>query len=189
MEATEASRLALKGKTTMSIRIALGFAAGIAVLAVLAANAPPAPPPVPRTPEQIAERAADAAKQDAKQACNKDWHACADNAALANSANMTYLHAKTGCKIAATTKAKFGSPVWPWFAFSSFYKGAPGNEDFYIKKGIATLIEQDAQFSNVYGAMVHSTVTCEYDMTKPDDKAIVGIYSNHNELLNDPGVK
>ena len=66
---------------------------------------------------------------------------------------------KVECKQAANDRAKYGSPEWPWLAFSTFYKG-----NNYVTSGIAVAIERDAQFSNGFGAMVHSRVTCTYDL-------------------------
>jgi hypothetical protein len=43
--------------------------------------------------------------------------------------------------------------------FGSFYRG-----NNYITSGIAVAIEDDAQFQNMYGAMVHSEVRCTYDL-------------------------
>jgi hypothetical protein len=63
------------------------------------------------------------------------------------------------CKRAANDQAKYGSPDWPWLAFSSFYKGKN-----YVTSGMAVAIEPDAQFSNGFGAKVHSRVTCSYDL-------------------------
>lgn len=109
-------------------------------------------PPSPEPPEKIA--------------CNKDWHDCADNEALAAAINVTYMHARTGCKMAAESQAKYGTPQWPWFAFHAFLPG-----DDYIKTGKAVLIEHDAQFQNAFGAMQHVRVICTYDMTKDSDDA------------------
>jgi hypothetical protein len=63
------------------------------------------------------------------------------------------------CKRAATDQAQYGTPSWRWFSFSTFYSG-----DTYVAKGIATLVEPDAQFQNGFGAMVHSRVTCNFDL-------------------------
>jgi hypothetical protein len=52
-------------------------------------------------------------------------------------------------------------PTSAWFPFGRFYTG-----DNYLKTGIVVLIERDAQFSNGFGAMVHSTVTCTYDLNR-----------------------
>jgi hypothetical protein len=44
-------------------------------------------------------------------------------------------------------------------AFGRFY-----NNSSAAKSGTVTLIENDAQFQNGFGAMVHSTATCTYDL-------------------------
>jgi len=72
----------------------------------------------------------------------------------------------------AETLAKFGSPVWPWFAFGSFYSG-----DNYVKTGIAVLVEPDAQFQNGFGAMVHSRVVCTYDMNRQNEPWMANVIS------------
>ena len=62
------------------------------------------------------------------------------------------------CKRGANDLAKYGTPEWPWLAFSSFYKGTS------YSSGIVTVVEPDAKFSNAFGAMVRSEVVCEYDL-------------------------
>jgi hypothetical protein len=52
-------------------------------------------------------------------------------------------------------------------SFSTFHAG-----DDYPKTGRIVLIEKDAQFSNAFGAMVHSRVTCTYDL---DQKKVVDV--------------
>jgi hypothetical protein len=156
MSITEASRLALKGRVMGKTAVVIiGGLIGLGILA--AAHSGPSTAQTPPTPEQLAA-------QSAKGACYKDWHACADNAMLANSNNATYQRAHIACKMQAESTAKYGSPTFPWFAFSTFYTG-----DEYIRTGIAVLVEKDAQFQNMYGAMAHSTVICQYDMNKNDD--------------------
>jgi hypothetical protein len=70
-----------------------------------------------------------------------------------------WISAKALCKTEANENARFGTPQWPWLAFSTFYKG-----NSYASSGRSILIEPDAQFSNGFGAMVHSQVVCEYDL-------------------------
>jgi hypothetical protein len=90
--------------------------------------------------------------------CNSDWSKCADNSQMANNFKE-WSRGKVACKYAANEKARYGTPVWPWLAFSSFYPGTN-----YVTSGIAVLIERDAQFQNGFGAMVHSRVECTYDL-------------------------
>lgn len=90
--------------------------------------------------------------------CGTDWTKCKDNADLVNNFNG-WIYVKSECKDAANQQARYGTPQWPWFSFGSFYKG-----NNYVTSGLVIAIEPDAQFSNAFGAMVHSTVTCEYDL-------------------------
>ena len=90
--------------------------------------------------------------------CRSDWIKCADNEQLVNQYSDWSL-VEVRCKSAANDQAKYGSPDWPWLAFGSFYKGHN-----YVTSGIAVAIEPDAQFSNGFGAKVHSRVTCTYDL-------------------------
>ena len=92
------------------------------------------------------------------EACRTDWRRCADNEQLATTYS-NWVHVQGECKRAATKMAEYGSPEWPWHPFGSFHSG-----NDYVKSGRAILIEPDAQFSNVFGAMVHSRVVCTYDL-------------------------
>jgi hypothetical protein len=91
--------------------------------------------------------------------CKTDWTLCIDNSDLENN----YLVDSTApfeCKQEAIKRAKYGDPKFPWaYPFSTFYKG-----DQYSKTGIAILVEKEAQYQNGFGAMVHSEVTCTYDL-------------------------
>jgi hypothetical protein len=90
--------------------------------------------------------------------CKSDWHLCSDNADLINNyAEIT--RGQAYCKIEAEKLAKYGTPKFPWLAFSTFSRGSD-----YVKTGIVILLEKDAQFQNGFGAMVHSTVTCRYNL-------------------------
>ena len=60
---------------------------------------------------------------------------------------------------AAKKLAKYGSPSFPFIYFTRFHRGSD-----YVRTGLATLIEPEAEFQNGYGAMVHSVVTCKYDL-------------------------
>jgi hypothetical protein len=94
--------------------------------------------------------------------CKSDWHLCSDNADLINNfGDIT--RGQAYCKIEAEKLAKYGTPKWPWLAFSTFHRGSD-----YVKTGIAVLLEKDAQFQNGFGAMVHSTVTCRYDLNRQE---------------------
>ena len=73
-----------------------------------------------------------------------------------------WIRAQTSCEQKADDTVKYGTPVWPhsWIPnFNSFHGGAD-----YKEYGQAVLVEHDAQFQNAFSAMVHSTVTCTYDL-------------------------
>ena len=91
--------------------------------------------------------------------CENNWRLCSDNADMARNYDQ-WTDAEARCKIKAEQSARYGTPVWPWLAFGMFLAG----NDY--KSGHVTLIEPDAQFQNMFGALVHSTVTCHYDMEK-----------------------
>ena len=92
------------------------------------------------------------------KSCKNDWRLCSNNADLVNNYSAWY-KVQAGCKTAAKNAARYGSPEFPWFSFGSF---KPGKD--YPQTGLVTSIEKDAQFSNGFGAMVHSTVVCTYDL-------------------------
>lgn len=66
---------------------------------------------------------------------------------------------QVSCKEQANSQASYGTPEWPWIPFGSFLDGTD-----YVTSGTAVAIERDAQFQNGFGAMVHSRVTCLYDL-------------------------
>ena len=90
--------------------------------------------------------------------CRSDWSKCTDNEQLVNHYS-DWSHIQVECKYAANDRAKYGDPKWPWFPFGTFYKG-----NNYVTTGTAIAVEPDAQFSNGFGGMVHSRVTCTYDL-------------------------
>jgi len=93
-----------------------------------------------------------------EDSCHSDWTKCADNEQFVKRYS-DWSRIKMECKDAAKDRAKYGNPEWPWLPFGSFYKGTN-----YITSGTAIAVEPDAQFSNGFGGMVHSTVTCTYDL-------------------------
>jgi hypothetical protein len=95
-----------------------------------------------------------------KSNCKSDWRQCSDNAQLVNNFGDIG-RAQLLCKYAAQKLAKYGTPDFPWFSFGSFERGSD-----FVRIGIATLIEDNAQFQNGFGAMVHSTVICKYDLDR-----------------------
>src|SRR5262249_54780087 len=83
---------------------------------------------------------------------------CGDNADLVNHYER-WINIQVECKLEAERQARYGTPTWPWLAFSGFVKGKS-----YITSGKAVAVENDARFQNGFGAMVHSTVVCTYDL-------------------------
>lgn len=91
--------------------------------------------------------------------CKTNWTLCTDNADLENN-YLVDSSAPFDCKQEAIQRAKYGDPKFPWaYPFSTFYTG-----DQYPKTGIAILVEKAAQYQNGFGAMVHTRVTCTYDL-------------------------
>jgi hypothetical protein len=103
--------------------------------------------------------------------CSGDWRKCSDNKDLVNN-YQGIVDAQSDCSAQAGKLAKYGTPQWPSGPFNTFHVG-----DDYPKTGIAVLIEQDAQFSNVFGAMVHSTAKCTYDL---DQKKVLDVTISPN---------
>lgn len=94
----------------------------------------------------------------ATNGCRLNWTKCADNEQLVNNYSQ-WDHVRYHCEQEATDEAKYGTPKWPWYSFGTFLKG-----NKYISSGVAVAIEPDAQFSNGFGALVHSRVICSYDL-------------------------
>ncbi|MEH2473321.1 hypothetical protein V1281_005493 [Nitrobacteraceae bacterium AZCC 2161] len=97
---------------------------------------------------------------------------CSDNEDLIKNfiPHFTIIGVKIKCIAAAEKAAKYGTPKFPspGSSFGSFYKG-----DQYTKTGSVILVEPDAQFSNTFGGMVHSTVTCTYNLDQTTVSDIV----------------
>jgi hypothetical protein len=117
-------------------------------------------------PKQPAHTASGGSYQNAgnktNPTCNSDWHRCADNADL-NTNYSKITDGRASCMLQSEKLAKYGSPTFPSVYFSTFLRG-----DADVKTGVATFIETDAQFSNAFGAMVHSTVVCRYDLNRQE---------------------
>lgn len=90
--------------------------------------------------------------------CASDWMKCSDNAELVNNYSK-WFDVRYSCERQATKQAKYGTPKWPSHSFGSFYPGTN-----YISTGMAVAVEKDAQFQNGFGAMVHSTIICKYNL-------------------------
>ncbi len=91
-------------------------------------------------------------------ACVTDWTKCKDNTELANKWDGNN-HASVACKLAANKQAKYGDPKWTWSIFPTFYR-----EENSVATGVFTMIDNDVQFQNGFGAWAHVKVTCKYDL-------------------------
>ena len=107
----------------------------------------------------------------AAPSCRSDWRLCNDNADLMNN-HSDISWAQASCEVEAKKLAKYGTPKFNTFPFGSFQWG-----DSYVKTGIAILVEKDAQFSNAFGAMVHTGVTCRYDL---NSRGVLGVQIGAN---------
>jgi hypothetical protein len=116
----------------------------------------------PLTPAQQQEEVA-------AEACRTDWKKCKDNGAIIHAS--AGIHARTECKFAADKLAKYGTPEWPGFPAYSFNTFNSGKSALIT--GHMLLVENDAKFKNIFGAMAHVKVTCEYNFN--DETAIVNI--------------
>jgi hypothetical protein len=140
--------------------------------------ASPSPAPIqfaPQLPSASPAKPATASSNDAapvvplvppavgNRSCKDDWRQCRDNSDLVNNFDG-YYRVEGACKTAANEMARYGTPIWPSFwsdggAFGRFRNGTD-----YVTTGVALAIERDAQFQNGFGAMMHSTVYCKYDL-------------------------
>ena len=95
-------------------------------------------------------------------ACDSDWHACKDNADLVNHSPI-WGRVQSACQDKVDSEVQYGEPKWPGFwsggAFGTYFTGTS-----YVSTGIAIAVEKDVQIENAFGAMVHSTATCRYDL-------------------------
>jgi hypothetical protein len=88
--------------------------------------------------------------------CLSDWAKCTDNDQVV----LEYRREiAPQCKHEAIQRSRYGNPVFPSYSFATYKKGKS-----YLSNGTAILFETDAQFPDASGAMVHSTVTCTYDL-------------------------
>ena len=94
-----------------------------------------------------------------KTGCEHFWQQCKDNEEFMNENDSIQHKIVVACKYAANDLAKYGKPKWPWIAFGTYY-----NNDSIKKKRQITLVENNVQFSNGFGAMVNSEVYCTYDL-------------------------
>jgi hypothetical protein len=102
-------------------------------------------------------------QSSSESACSSDWHVCKDNADLVNN-YQGWSSVQSACQNKVDSEVQYGEPKWPGFwaggPFSNFY---PGTD--YISTGIAVVVEKDVQIENAFGAMVHSTAICRYDLS------------------------
>lgn len=92
------------------------------------------------------------------QTCGDSWRFCQTNEEAANSDSNDYVTAEIDCKYAANKLAKFGSPDWSWFPFTSYMPG-----DTIKTTGVMTLVDKTVTFKNRFNADAHVRVICEYD--------------------------
>ena len=131
-------------------RLHWGRVAGV-LLAVYALHAITTQSTTQSTPtESEADRKLEAA-------CASDWRKCQDAIQLTFYWNGR-AGAKHRCRDAANSMAKYGEPKWPYPYFDNIFP----NEN--ISGGTYTLIENDAQFQNGFGAYAHTQLICKYDL-------------------------
>ena len=101
-------------------------------------------------------------QSSSESACSSDWHTCKDNADLVNNSSI-WADIQSACRDKVNSEVQYGEPKWPgiWSggAFDSYIPGTS-----YIETGIAVAVEKDVQIENAFGAMVHSTAVCRYDL-------------------------
>lgn len=90
--------------------------------------------------------------------CEDIWKSCRDNEDMATN-YKNWRRMAVECKMVAEHSAKYGTPEFPWVPFGSFRKGRD-----YVETGIVDVYELEAKFQNGFGAMVHSSVLCTYDL-------------------------
>lgn len=95
------------------------------------------------------------------QPCKIDWRQCKNTFDLAINYER-FFEIPTSCKAAANRKAEYGTPVWPGFSSGGPFGNIRAGDQ--VVNGLVLVIEPDAQFQNEFGAMVHSTVFCQYDL-------------------------
>jgi hypothetical protein len=98
-------------------------------------------------------------KASPSPSCASDWRLCKDNTDFVENNLFGWGRVKGECKEAAETKSKFGTPEWPWLAFHSYIGG-----DSIHNTGTIFVSEDDAKFSNAFGAMEKVSVECVYDL-------------------------
>lgn len=103
--------------------------------------------------------------------CVSKWQKCASIDDLFEKYNGI-MDARASCKIAADHSAKYGDPKWPGFWSGGAFQRFSTSDDFR-KTGLIHLVETEAQFQNGFGAMVHTTVICAYDLKDGSVKDVI----------------
>ena len=98
--------------------------------------------------------------------CRQNWMKCSNNTELVENYSR-YSEAQIGCKYAANKLARFGTPEWPWLPFGSYNSGLDAP-----KTGKIILKENEAKFSNQYGAMARVVVFCTYNL---DNNSVIDV--------------
>ena len=88
--------------------------------------------------------------------CKSSWGLCETNEQLAHEYEG-FFSARFRCRAAAEKAAKYSTPKWGTVYFSKYFKGNSIKAD-----GSVTLIDEDARFSNGFGAYVAATVDCHF---------------------------
>jgi hypothetical protein len=89
--------------------------------------------------------------------CESKWDKCTDNADLAKHYSGWYGIAGA-CEVEAGQQSRFGTPNFGPLPFTAYADGKD-----YVQTGVA-IVAATAQFQNGFGAMVNSTVICNYDL-------------------------
>jgi hypothetical protein len=103
-------------------------------------------------------RKSNSAETTALTNCQATWSKCVDNEDMVNHYE-NWRNAQSQCKKAAIAAAKYGVPEFGWSPFSTFLTGSS-----YVTSGVALLFDDRAKFQNIFGAMAHVRVRCEYDL-------------------------
>lgn len=93
--------------------------------------------------------------------CAANWRSCTSDEEVANNW-YGWSGLRHECERAASAQAKYGEPKWPSYAFGHYRHPTDGTS--FVGEGKAILVEPDAQFQNMFGAMVHVRLWCFYDL-------------------------
>jgi hypothetical protein len=98
--------------------------------------------------------------EKANPTCVSDYTKCKDNHdVIEHHESKNNIRLSIECGSAAKHAAKYGEPNIPFMGFGRYFSG-----NFYVRDGKAILMEDDATFKNGFGADVHVTLRCEYDL-------------------------